>query len=519
MPDIVISKTSRPDRTLGRRLFWLVLSVCLLINGARLASSDEIAVYLLAESLVERGELNVPPDITPNGSWFEGRYYIWYEIGSTLLILPWYIAGQLISSALPIDAGLQTLVIRAFVSTMGAWMGALLAFMLFRAGRLFGYSVRLSVFLSLGLVFSTFLFPYLKTIIRDVPLAVFLLGTSYSLFQHKWDGNERKYIRTAGIYAGLGFLTKITFLMYLPMFVVYMFLALRIRDWKRTILFLAPTLAAALLTGWYNYARFGNALDLGYQGGTSFPTPILTGIFGLLLSPGKGFFWFAPVGILILWGGRMFLRKFRAEALLLAAIVISTLALYATYFAWGGDGSWGPRYLVVVLPLVFLAMGAWLTTASFFVKRLAIVLFIVGCVVQVGGVSVYQGNYLRKIGEFPFTRPFTDPEFMYKSHFVPGFSPIVGHWKMLTDNVSSHLGGDVPDLRPTSGPVQKRVPLSEESKPALLRTLDYWFMYAIYSGFPVVPILVLVLLVTAAVVIQAFLLRRSLKTGITGSSH
>lgn len=513
MSEPAIANEVQMDRRFGQQVFWLILSVGLLLNGARLASSDEIAVYLLTESLIEHGDLDVPAGITPNGSWFDGHFYVWYEIGTSLLIIPWYLLGRIVALLIPLGEGYDVLVLRALVSTMGAWMGAWLALIMFRCARLLGSSWRLSIFLAMGLVCTTFLLPYLKTILRDVPMALMLLAAFYHLLRIRSGMGRSRDLLLAGFFCGMGFLIKITFLMYLPMLWGYLYFALRRRDVKSSAFFLGPIILALAIAAWYNFARFGDPLDLGYHGGTSFPTPLHTGIFGLLWSPGKGLFWFAPLTILIGWAGRDLFRKHRAEAVLFACIVISTLVLHAKYFAWGGDGSWGPRYLLVLLPMLILSLAPWLQRASVGIRRTAVALACVGFGVQLAGTAIYQGNYLRKIGEFPFTRPFTDPEFMYRSHFIPQYSPIIGHWKMAAENLGNHIRGNWPNLKPGPEVSYQRVPLAEEAKPALLATFDFWFMYAVYAGFPTGLIATVLGILVAAVGLQSIVLGRSLRLG------
>lgn len=500
-PSSIPSIAERRDVLLARRLLWFVLTVCLLINGARLASSDEIAIYLQTEALVERGELNVPPDITPNGSWFEGRYFVSYEIGSALVITPWYLAGKLISAVWPLEATMEILLIRAVVSTMGAWMGGLIACFMFLISRRLGYSVRLSFFLSVSLVFSTFLLIYLKTILRDVTLAVCLLGSIHFLLRWK-DNPLTRFAVIAGALSAAACLVKVTFVLVIPWTIWYMWNPDRRKSVKHIVAFLLPVGVAFVVTGIYNFARFGNPMEMGYHGGTSFPTPLSTGLYGLVLSPGKGVLWFAPLSILTLWAARSFWNDHRREALLMYGVVISTLLFYAVYFAWGGDGSWGPRYLVMILPLIILATGSWLSKASRLMKQAAVILVLLGGLVQAGGVLIYHGNYLRKIGEFPFTRPFTDPEFLYKSHFIPAYSPILGHWQMVIDNAAAHGRGEWPTLQPSRDSAGQRIPLREEDRPELLRTFDVWFMYAIYAGFPMWPVAVGVFFIVGLIAIQ-----------------
>lgn len=498
-----ILHSSDPDRIIIIKLFFIVLTACILINGARLASSDEIAVFRLAESIVENGALSVPPD-TPNASAYEDRYFIWYEIGSTLLIIPFYLLGKIIVSILSLDSGASSLLLRAIVSLIGAIMGAFLGVLIYKLGRLFKFSIRIASFLTLALIFSTFLFPYLKSIIRDMIMAVVLTGTVYYLIRYRSEDQRNGYLLSAGILAGMGILVKITFLLYLPWLLMYAVITLRIKNWKSFAAIGIPLLFAAAVMGLYNFLRFGNLIDMGYHGGTSFPTPLFTGLFGLLLSPGKGFFWYAPLCLLLLWSLPPFFRKHRAEALLITALFLTTLFLHAKYFSWGGDGSWGPRYLVVILPLAVITIGEWLSRASVTQMRLAYALMLIGIIIQIGGVAVYQGNYLRKTGEYPFTRSFTDPEFMYRTHFIPNYSPITGHWLMLMDNLENHLRGNIPYIKPDPEYAGQRIPLDDTAKNQLLRTLDFWFMYALYAGYPAVPVALAVVLLTGIIFYQFF---------------
>ena len=50
--------------------------------------------------------------------------------------------------------------------------------------------------------------------------------------------------------------------------------------------------------------------------------------------------------------------------------------------------------------------------------------------------------------------------------------------------VDEHLSGDIPSLVPSSEASNQRIPLGLDEQQKLLHTLDYWFTYAIYAGFP-----------------------------------
>ncbi len=106
--------------------------------------------------------------------------------------------------------------------------------------------------------------------------------------------------------------------------------------------------AAGLL--WHNVLRFGDPFQFGYAG-ESFTTAPWRGILGLLISPGKGVFFYAPPLILslILWP--RFRRAHPALGEFLALAWMTALPFYGMWWAWDGGWCWGPRFLVPLIPL------------------------------------------------------------------------------------------------------------------------------------------------------------------------
>jgi glycosyl transferase family 22 (putative mannosyltransferase) len=124
---------------------------------------------------------------------------------------------------------------------------------------------------------------------------------------------------------------------------------------RRTCAYLVPVAGAGLVVLAHDWIRYGSPLTTGYGlPGMGFTFPFLRGIYGLLLSPAAGLFVFMPVMILAVVGFPRFLRSHRAEALLIAGLVGARLIFYASWWAWDGGDSWGPRFLVPVLPLLVL---------------------------------------------------------------------------------------------------------------------------------------------------------------------
>src|SRR5262249_12099042 len=122
----------------------------------------------------------------------------------------------------------------------------------------------------------------------------------------------------------------------------------------------------------YNLARFGTPFETGYGAQASvgaFTTPLWVGVYGLLLSSGKGAAWFAPALWLAPAGVAAMVRSrqhsdaarkgddARRAAWAIVAAWAAALLVYGRFQHWGGDGSWGPRYLVPLLPLAAIAVG------------------------------------------------------------------------------------------------------------------------------------------------------------------
>ena len=110
----------------------------------------------------------------------------------------------------------------------------------------------------------------------------------------------------------------------------------------------------------YNAIAFGDPLEQGY-GSKPFDTPVLAGLYGLLLSPSRGLFVYAPyllfavAALAAAWRARGHVAL-RLRAFGLAAI--ATLLLYATYTEWWGGRVFGARFLDDQVPVLFAAL-AW----------------------------------------------------------------------------------------------------------------------------------------------------------------
>ena len=143
----------------------------------------------------------------------------------------------------------------------------------------------------------------------------------------------------------------------------------------------------------HNAVLFGSPFAFGYPATAegakrlnSFDTPMLTGLYGLLLSPGKSVFLFAPPIILAIFGLRQLWRRNRGLATLAALLPLTGLFFYSKYSQWEGGYCVGPRYLVPGLVLLCLGLGPVLSENRTRIKAVASALLVAGVLVQ--GVSL-----------------------------------------------------------------------------------------------------------------------------------
>ena len=129
---------------------------------------------------------------------------------------------------------------------------------------------------------------------------------------------------------------------------------------RRVALAVAGLLVGALPLLAWNAIAFGNPLEQGY-GPKPFDTNVALGIYGLLVSPSRGLFVYAPyllfaIAALALAWRRPGLVAARLRGLSLAWL--ATLVLYAAYAEWWGGRVFGARFLDDLAPVLFAAL-AW----------------------------------------------------------------------------------------------------------------------------------------------------------------
>jgi len=214
-----------------------------------------------------------------------------------------------------------------------------------------------------------------------------------------------------------------------PLVIWYLLANRSVKACVRMALAIAPSLVLVMLA---NYVRYHSLFDRGY-GGERFSNPIIVGVYGVLLSGGKSIFLFSPPLLLGVLGWKAFAARaqLRSDAWLFLAICAAQVLLFAKWWDWSGDDSWGVRFLIPGVLLMCIPLVAILDR-----RALVIPVVAAGVVVQLLAVLAGPLDFLVLLRGQQFER-----EALYLGghdrvdfedlRFNPSYSQIVGNWILV----------------------------------------------------------------------------------------
>ncbi|HWD46377.1 MAG TPA: hypothetical protein VHM23_22175 [Actinomycetota bacterium] len=386
-------RTDRRDALLAGLVAVALLGLFVTVQWAKLPSFDGKVALATARAMAE-GRLHLRPEEDPTKHHFP---YSHYGIGMPLLLLPLY----LLQRALQIPPHLlESLASPLLLAATGA--------LLYLCGRELGWSRRLS--LAGALVFGalTQALQISQEAWSEPGVALGVALVVLGLLRWRSGRASGPWLAGSGFGVGLLFRNDSALLLgvgllLLPAFVPWRRLLAARRAWLGLVLPVLPVLA---WTCWYSLRRDGSLVPAVYGG--SFSTPPLTGLDGLLLSPGKGLFAYNPFLLLAVPGAVALWRRDRAATALLVVLMAARVLLYARWSDWHGGVSWGPRFLMpAVGPLALLAVYGVSRVVrlrpGLRVPGVVAVaaLAVLGGAVNVASVWVGYGSSVRWIGEVP----------------------------------------------------------------------------------------------------------------------
>ena len=349
------------DRRIAGGLFFLTLvAYAWFFNGG---GWNQNAQFDLTRALVERQTLHIDGYRVNTGdiSWVINRSDGWWHAYinkppgvSFLGVIP-YAPLYWIERALdvPIDSW-KWMTINAWIITIAACgvTGALIPVVIYLYGRRRVDATPLaSVLIALAVAFGTTTFPFATMFFAHVPSAFFLLLAFYWL-------DERPLL--AGISAGI---SSLCFYISIPAAGV-MFLAAGKRRWR----FLLGGVPFGILLGVYHYLCFGSPFVTAVETSAAFTEkgllfgvfrlPVAKALWGLTVGDYRGLFYFSPFLVLSLAGASVMLQRrvMRRELAVIVAVAAIFILSIASFNGWHGGGSYGPRYILPMIPLFALPL-------------------------------------------------------------------------------------------------------------------------------------------------------------------
>ena len=353
-----------------------------------------------------------------------------YGLGPSFLAIPFYAAGKLVSFFVH---GLTPLEItRGSCSFFNSFVTAITCVILFNLLRAFSISIRACFLTTFLYGVGTLAWPYSKYFFPQPLAGLCLLGAIMGLFQFSLK-QDRIWLYRAGFWGGLLIFTRFEGILFFLLGAGYLFTkkGKRLSDLISFSIFPCIFLIFSLL---YNYIRSGEYLNPGYGNSLAdFSTPILLGLYGNLFSSGKGLFIYMPVILLSIIGLRFF--RYRREAVLISLTFLIYLLFYSKWWDWSGDWAWGPRLMVMLIPIFFIPIGFLLDRIR--IKSIAGVLIfslgLLSILLQVIALPISFNEYLRDV--------YRQPEVKLGSiklrphHFLPELSPLKAQVLLIKERI------------------------------------------------------------------------------------
>jgi hypothetical protein len=437
-----------PRQTSARRVCWgvslLSLAVYLLSANGHLQGPDQEYFYLMARALALNRSFAIEQWQTGPGTagarGVDGQFYAQYAPGLPLTLAPLVALGH--GLAEPIAAvrpryrwGHQDeadLAARFLVSYVNAPVTAATAGLLALLVVRLGYPPSAAALTGLAFALASPAWGQARSLFAEPLQGLLLVLAWLTLFR----ATATRAVLGGGALA-LAILVKLTSVVALPAFLLLPDSRGR-AIWRapgRAVPLLGAGLVALAFHGLYNFARFGNPLTTGYTtgggGGLDFGGSPLVGLYGLLFSPGRGIFGYAPALLAAVWAYDASRKQHPAVGSALAALVIPWLLVHAFWRDWDAGWGWGPRYLLPILPIALAPLAiCWLHPRA---RLAALGLIVLGAIVQLPGATVdfmaWGSKTLEMHGQQCVECGLAD--YRLWRFMEPAQSDIIGHAKLM----------------------------------------------------------------------------------------
>ena len=357
--------------------------------------------------MLEKGSLAVEEGVLWEGFGLargkDGRYYSIFGPTQSLLLVPFIKAAEIvdasgwigkfpapvhpshqvgqglfyyIGSVKPVD--LRPHAMRAAVSVFNVLVSALIVLVFWFLLVTLGHSSRTATITAALLAFGSLLWPYSGTFFSEPLATLFTLLSLLFLLQEGRGENvssiSGRWTVLGGVTLGLACTVHITAVLFLPFFILLTASKDRwTRPDMRKIRVTGPLLTLGFLLpmiflGYYNFIRFGNVLETGRFVDMALADSLFygrftlsyLGLYGLVAGGAKGLLVTCPSTLLGFLSWRQFSRRLGYLAHVLLAMVVFRILFIALRTDWHGGYCLGPRYLVMIVPFILMAVASWM---------------------------------------------------------------------------------------------------------------------------------------------------------------
>lgn len=347
------------DRKYLAALYLFFASLYLATTPGHLYTVDSVVSYQTTESLVERGSLEVEwSHITVPDA--EGRSTGRYGLVQMILCIPLYLAGDAMDALFPSPTFLYENWRVTLVATFNQWVAPIALLFFYAILRAFDFSHRACFAATISLGFATPWWTYSRDLFRQPIAGVFFLWAVWGILRFGRVRGSGPLLQSAAA-IGLSFWNRITSVVAWP----GLFFLLLSRLWgenRKTILRVCVAVAVLAALGIAaqiatNYWRFGHWWGWAYENRQFRLEYIPRNLPDLLLSPARGLLLFCPPLVFVFHGVAASWKRDRGLTAAILLMFGGKMAMLATYSDYTGGMNPGPRYLIPILPVLYLLVG------------------------------------------------------------------------------------------------------------------------------------------------------------------
>ena len=304
------------------------------------------------------------------------HFYSGFAPGPTFLALPiYFVAYPILQKFLPdilfnnskteIKLIILNILTTIFISS---FLSALTSVLIYRISNYFTENEKTKIFTAFILSFGTLFLLYSTGYYARVLASFFSIFAFYKLIKMKHSQVTNKELIVAGLSSTAAF--TMDYPHFIISFILFCYLLSFLRN-KKIFYFIIAASIPVVLTLLYHYIIFDNPFqtpehlranqankeDLG-QGFGGFNYPHLEKLFLYSFSSKRGLFFYNPIFLLSFYGLYLGSKKFKFEMLTIFFVFLLTYLFYSSsVWPWWWDGSYGPRYLLVIFPYLILPLN------------------------------------------------------------------------------------------------------------------------------------------------------------------